>query len=98
MSTIHSDARVGIDDIDLQASKRGLRVTLTVPGIVGPLTPAQVEYWREQVRLFDDSRLLLADVKRLVRALRTVPEDQRSPEQVEVLKRFVQFDTSEVQP
>lgn len=95
--SIHDPKPVGIDDIDLTASRRGLRVTLTIPTVQGGLSPAEVEYWQDQVHLFDQSRFLLRDVKDLTRVLRALPEDALTDE-ARALKERMKDLSTEVTP
>jgi Ca2+-binding EF-hand superfamily protein len=95
--SIHDPTPLGIDDIDLSVSRKGLRLTLTIPAITEPLTPEDVAYWQEQVYFFDQSRLMLRDLKDLTRALRSLPKSAQTPEITALIERMKNMDT-EVQP
>ncbi|MDR6753457.1 hypothetical protein [Deinococcus soli (ex Cha et al. 2016)] len=88
---------VGIDGIDLTASRKGLRVTLTIPAVQGGLKPEEVAYWQDQVFLFDQSRVMLRDIKDLTRVLRALPDEALTEEARALKERMTPLDT-EVKP
>ncbi|MBZ9715350.1 hypothetical protein [Deinococcus multiflagellatus] len=93
--SIHDPEPVGLNlqNISFGAASSALRITLEVPGAGGPPFHTQAQYWRDQVYLFDQSRVLLGDVKDLLRVLRAVPQDVLSDEGRALLTKFKDLDT-----
>lgn len=91
--SIHTPERIGIDDINLAASRKGLRITLTIPHVTGPISEADAAYWQDQIFFWNYSRVMLRDLKDLTRALRKLPESAHTDETRGLLERMKDLDT-----